>query len=238
MAFKFNFDFVKKRPLLVGGIVIVGGLLLYFAMNRGSSSGDSGGAIVVSGQTDPAQAQQYMQNQALAYQANAQTSQQNFQLKALEMQTQGQLALAEMSLQLEEGRDIRMNNTAVTLANFQAQVANNQTAAQQAIGLAGIDAQKQVGLASVAVQQTLAYGQYELNSADAYYRRVEADNYVFTKTLDTQTAWKQIEYAAITASNVAQHQAQAQIGVAQQQKKAAQSNMWGNIVGGALSAFL
>jgi len=125
----------KARPLLIGGAVLIGGVIL-FMMLRGGSGSSGGTQTVSSGPSEAFQAAQMQSNTQLALgqmQANLQATQ-------LATELQGFMY----------GKDAD-----VTVAMLQADVAKSTIASQTAIQLSGIDAQKSIALAG---EQTSQYG--------------------------------------------------------------------------------
>jgi hypothetical protein len=94
---KFSVEYVKKNPIMFGTIFVVFGLLLWFMMNRGSSSAGATTVVQGGGPSD-AQLAAATQVQLAQISAGAQTSLADRQLSALSMQTESQEHLAALSL--------------------------------------------------------------------------------------------------------------------------------------------
>ena len=139
---KFSLNYVKKNPVMFGGIIIVFGLLLWLLMSgRGGGAASGGGTVVSSGPSEALQAQAMQVNagvQTATLQANAALqskqieaamSQQRgaLELEALTRNIEGQENLALMQQQymiaeLESNRALSSEQTAASLAALQTQM--------------------------------------------------------------------------------------------------------------------
>lgn len=226
--------FVKKRPVTIAAVVIGGGLLLFFAMRGGPQQ------AAVSVATGPSEAQiaAALQAQQMQIQAASQTQAIQAQLEGRKLEIQGNLSLATLQAQLEDARSSRETSAQLKMAEFAASIQQASIAGQTAIGMT-------TAQASADLARYQGMSQLVTAEANAYYTKAMAD--LAPVQLDHATGIRLAEIKSVTdlaiiegtyAAQIAQHQAQGMIGVAQQQKKAATANMWGNVAGGLIKAFL
>jgi hypothetical protein len=125
-----DFELIERHPWMTGGIVLGGGFLLYLLLrHRQASSATGQAAVAVAGGVDP-------QTAALQAQAAAQQTQMQGYISGLQIQGGTQVSLAQI------GADVSKYTTGAS-----ADVANQQTAAQLALGVntnAAIVAQSQI----------------------------------------------------------------------------------------------
>lgn len=147
---KMNLGLLKKHPMAVGSIIVIGGLALYFVYMRGGSSAAS--SSVVSAQPSSAELQ------LAATQIQSNTALQGAALKygyqSHVSDEQYQLGLANLSTQLQA---LQVNANTTDIANkllAQTQVAGETISAQTQTNLAAISSQTQLGLGA---QQLAGY---------------------------------------------------------------------------------
>lgn len=215
-----NLTVIKKHPIATGAIVIVGGVALFLVMRGGGST-----VIAASGGPSEALLSQQAQMQFAAAQ---QSSAQNFQLAMQSGQIQGQLLLAEKSL---EGRSeeiaaaLAATTGQIELAKYQANLAYM---AQQDANATAKQMQKAQLQATVdlSAQQTAA----------------------LTRQAELAAQTRMFETAAFTDVQKLYYQGQTELGIVQSNnqvkiegiqadaqkyiaKKQGQSSMFGSLVG-------
>lgn len=95
---KFSFDYVKKNPLVFGGIFLVFGVLFWLYLNQGAETQQSV-TYADSGPSDAELAAQAALGQA-SIAANRDTQLANAQIAAIQIQGQNELALANLGAQV------------------------------------------------------------------------------------------------------------------------------------------
>jgi hypothetical protein len=224
---------VKKHPLLIGGVVIGGAVLLFIYMRGGFGGGQ---AAVASGASGPSQADlaYAAQGQQLSYQAAMQGSAQQFQLAYLQQEQAGSASHDAVQAQLET-----LNiSSSLDLAKFQTNAAQTTALAsmQQQLDIATLGANTQTELARLGAATQL--GLTQITSQTQLGLAQDQANIV-AKTLDTQLGMtaQNVQLQENLASKAAETQvslAQISAGV---QKKQSSNSLIGGIIGGVLSIF-
>lgn len=158
---KLNVAVIKRHPYITGGVVLFGGIAIWYFFLRGSSAGNSG-TVVTSGGVDPNTAAQLSTSQ------QEQAAQIAYQLAALTQNNQTQLAALNAQLQVKANEDAYGYNlgsqqladqTAVSMATLKNQadittatlnekLAEDKLTASLQQNLAAINAQLQSNLSA------------------------------------------------------------------------------------------
>lgn len=159
---KFNFSLIKKHPYISGGVVLIGGIAIwYFFLRRSPTQ-----TVVSSGGVDPnTQAQlstsQQEQQAQIAYQLAAQLQNDQTNLAALSQQLQVkanedtynyQLGMTQLNDQTQIALKTLDNQTALTTATLNEKLAEDKLTASLQQNLATINAQLQSNLAAMQSQ--------------------------------------------------------------------------------------
>ncbi len=208
---KFNFEMLKKRPLLIGGIIVVGGVILYMLMSRGGGSG-GGGQVVAQG-VDPNAVQAQTAVALAQLQAGAQVQGYQAQMQIAAAQTAGaiairqlddavssqgvaaqlQLGLAQLGVQ-QAGIDA---NTAVQLSGIAATLQGQRDQLQTTFQLAQLSSQTTLGLGNI--QAGIA-----MNAQDNATLQSAIQAQLFGQINTNQTAVSQAQIAAaVTQAQIA-----------------------------------
>lgn len=149
---KFSVEYVKKNPVLFGGILLVFGVLFYLYLNRGAA-GSSSTTVVSSGPTD---AQLAAQTQLGIAQigANAQTAGYNAQIGLAAQQGANDFALAQLA------RDVDL-----------AQIAADATTSAQSINAQLVALHEQI---TGQVQMNANNNSFQLDYAKTTYSAAQA----------------------------------------------------------------
>lgn len=255
---KFNFEMLKKRPLLIGGIIVVGGVILYMLMSRGGSSG-GGGQVVASGGVDPNAVQAQTAIALAQLQAGAQVQGYQAQMQIAAAQTAGAIAIR----QLDDAVSSQGVAAQLQLGLHQLAVQQAGIDANTAVQLSGIAAtlqgqRDQLGttyqLAQLSSQTTLGLGQIQagvaMNAQDNATTQAAINAQLFGQINNNQTAVQTAQIsAAVTqaqiaaASQLAIVQTNAQAATAQNAannrtaRQGSSNNLIGSLIGGALAFF-
>jgi hypothetical protein len=133
---KFNFEYVKKNPLMFGAIFVVFGLFLWLALNRGSGGTTEYVATGPSEALQAANLQAATAIQGQQIQASSQNAIAAYQLEAMSRQIEGDQSLAILEVQyktLELAATERMTQgqTEASLLALQAQLNNSLSLANE-----------------------------------------------------------------------------------------------------------
>ena len=144
----FDFSLLKEHPYITGGVVIIGGLLVYvWYKNRSASVDSSGNTVAGAAQPtalDLANAQYGAQENLATIQANAQTNQLNAGLEVAQLEANTQTSAAQIGAQTSIAAISAQEEVlkAQYSTALQIQQSNNQTS----IAMGQITAQTQTDL--------------------------------------------------------------------------------------------
>jgi hypothetical protein len=224
---------VKKHPLLIGGVVIGGAVLLFIYMRGGFGGGQ---VSVQSGAAGPSQADlaYAAQGQQLSYQAAMQSGAQQFQLAYLQQEQAGSAQHDAIQAQLEtlninSSLDLAKYQTGAAQATALASMQNNldiaTLGANTQTSLAQLGAATQLGLTQITSQTQLGLAADQANIISKTLDTqlgINGQNVDLQKSLSADTMNTQLGIANINASVA---------------KKKSSNGLIGGIIGGVLSIF-
>jgi len=239
---QFNFNFIKRHPYGTGAAVLIGGVLLYLLLTRGSTSASASTTSATGGLTE----QETLASMGYAAQA---TTQQN-QLAIANLQVGGQQALATIQgtfslkalddqLAAQSAQQANNNDSTLKALTIQAATSLAQIQAQSATQQLQISTQAQVS------EEQIAAGLQQTQLITAASVVQSQQNAQLQQNLAATSAALQAHLAdtnANVAINQSNNYANTQQYIAHQQAKAGEAasndSMWGGIASIALLALL